>query len=324
VTLQTHSQPLVTVVVPAYNAGEFLRPSVLSVLEQSYQNVEVLVIDDGSTDDSINTILDLADSRLRIIRQTNSGKPAVLNHAIDIMHGEYFVVQDADDLSYPSRIQEMVECMQAHPNLGMLFTGYDLIINDKHLAPTNSPLTVDECQRLIEQFKMPGHDPTSITRADVAKEFGYSPELRIAEGLDFILRVGEKYPIMRLGRCLYSYRISFSSLTRGNVERRKTYVRDVVRKAYRRRGLPIPPSLDESQDQAAASAISVQDYDNNIAAQFMESAIDLRRDGRLCKAVVTGLQCMRLHPLAFHYHKALIYSLLPIRCIQWIRSRKNG
>lgn len=322
--LQPHSQPLVTVVVPAYNAGEFLRPSVLSVLGQSYRNIEVLVIDDGSTDNSINTISDLTDSRLQIIRQANAGKPAVLNHAIGIMRGEYFVVQDADDLSYPSRIEEMVECMQAHPNLGMLFTGYDLIIDGKHLAPTSSPLAVGECQRLIEQFKMPGHDPTSMTRADVAKEFGYNPELRIAEGLDFILRVGEKYPIMRLGRCLYSYRISFSSLTRGNVERRKTYVRDVVRKAYLRRGLPIPLALDASQDQVAASVVSVQDYDNNIAAQFMESAIDLRREGRWCAAVATGLQCIRLHPLVFHYHKALIYSLLPIRCTQWIRSRKNG
>ena len=318
-----HQQPLVTVAIPAYNAGEFLRPSVLSVLNQTYQNIELLLIDDGSTDGSIETIADIGDNRLRIIRQANAGKSAVLNYAISIMRGAYFVVQDADDLSYPTRIAEMVDCMQHHENIGMLFTGFDLILNGKHVAPTSSPLSVAACKNLIDRFKMPGHDPTAITRANIAKEFLFNPELRIAEGLDFILRVGGKYPIMRLGRCLYSYRISFSSLTRGNVEKRKTFVRTVIRNSYLRRSLPIPPCLEHSQDKLAVSAVSLQDYDNNIATQFMESVIDQRREGHFISAIYTGLQCASLHPLVLHYQKALIYSILPMKCIGWIRSRKN-
>lgn len=318
-----HQQPLVTVVVPAYNAGEFLRPAILSVLNQSYHNIELLVIDDGSTDGSIETIADIDDNRLFIVRQANAGKPAVLNYAISIMRGAYFVVQDADDLSYPTRIAEMVYCMQRHANVGMLFTGYDLIVNGKHVAPTSSPLSVDECKNLIDQFKMPGHDPTAMTKANVAKEFLFNPELHIAEGLDFILRVGEKYPVMRLGRCLYSYRISFSSLTRGNVEKRKIFVRTVLRNAYLRRCLTIPPCLDHSQDKLAVSAVSLQDRDNNIAAQFMESVIDQKREGHIISAIYTGLQCASLHPLVLHYQKALIYSILPMKCIGWIRSSRN-
>ena len=281
------------------------------------------MIDDGSTDGSIETIADIGDNRLRIICQANAGKPAVLNYAISIMQGAYFVVQDADDLSYPTRIAEMVYCMQHHENIGMLFTGFDLILNGKHVAPKSSPLSVAACKNLIDQFEMPGHDPTAMIKANVAKEFLFNPELRIAEGLDFILRVGEKYPIMRLGRCLYSYRISFSSLTRGNVEKRKTFVRAVVGNAYQRRNLPIPHLFDPSEDRLAVRAGSVQDYDNNIAAHFMDSVIDQRREGYFISAIYTGLQCASLHPLVLHYQKALIYSILPMKCIGWIRSRKN-
>jgi len=128
---------------------------------------------------------------------------------------------------------------------------------------------------------------------------------------------------MRLGKCLYSYRISFSSLTRANVEKRKTFVRTVVRNAYQRRSLPTPPFLDSSQDTLAVSTVRVQDYDNNLAAQFIESVIDQKRESHFIYAVRTGLQCASLNPLVLHYQKALIYSVLPMKCIGWIRSSKN-
>ncbi len=315
------SHPLVTIVIPVYNVGDYLRPAVDSILKQTYRNFELFVIDDGSSDGAIESLFAIEDTRLQITRQSNVGKPATLNRAIDRMRGDYFMVQDADDLSYPTRIEEMVSCMEKYPELGMLFTGYDLIINEKHVAPTDSSLSMLECQNLIRAFKMPGHDPTTMTRAEVFEKIKYNPDLKIAEGLDFILRVGEQYPMMRLGRCLYSYRILSSSITRKDIVRRKKMVNDVLHNAYCRRALPLPQSLAIESDEQIFSTLRPYDYDNNIAAQFMQSVIDAKKNKKQLSALMTGMQCVMLNPTSFHYYKALIYVFLPLFCVDKIRAR---
>src|SRR3990167_5980152 len=130
--LSSH-KPLVSVIIPAYNAWRYLRPSVESILNQSYSNLEVLLVDDGSTDNSIDTLSDIKDPRLQIIQQKNSGKSSALNHALELISGEFFAIQDADDLSYPTRIEYLVEGMHNNSDLGMIFSGYDLIINSKRI-----------------------------------------------------------------------------------------------------------------------------------------------------------------------------------------------
>src|SRR5690348_11092049 len=103
--------PLVTVVMGAYNGGEFLRPAVLSITSQTYRNLEILIIDDGSTDGSMDSISDIKDDRLRVLRQENRGRPATLNRAMDEVTGEFYVIQDADDLSDRCRVARLVETM---------------------------------------------------------------------------------------------------------------------------------------------------------------------------------------------------------------------
>ena len=78
---------LVTVVICVYNAGDFLRPAVESVLNQTYTHLEVLIVDDGSTDGCLSTIQDLHDPRIRILRQENRGKPSAMNYALSEMKG---------------------------------------------------------------------------------------------------------------------------------------------------------------------------------------------------------------------------------------------
>ena len=116
-----NASALVTVVICVYNAGDFLRPAVESILNQTYPELEVLIVDDGSTDGCVSTIEDIRDSRIRILRQENEGKPAAMNYALSESRGEFYVVQDADDLSFPKRIERQLQCMRDHPVASPLF-----------------------------------------------------------------------------------------------------------------------------------------------------------------------------------------------------------
>src|SRR5688572_9943650 len=107
--------PVVTVIMPVFNAGNYLSSAVESILAQTWTRLELLVIDDGSTDGCMDAIADLADPRLRIIHQKNRGKPGAMNRALDEMRGEFYAIQDADDLSHPTRIEKQVRCMQENP-----------------------------------------------------------------------------------------------------------------------------------------------------------------------------------------------------------------
>ena len=99
--------PRVAVIIPVYNARPYLRSAVESVLGQTWQNLEVILVDDGSTDHSLDAVTDIDDRRLVIVRQANAGKPAAMNRALAMVDSDYYAINDADDLSHPQRIEEV-------------------------------------------------------------------------------------------------------------------------------------------------------------------------------------------------------------------------
>ncbi len=299
--------PLVTVVVCAYNPGGYLREAVESLLNQTHPNLEILVFDDGSTDDSFRCLDDLRDPRLQIHRHQNEGKPRCLNRALGILRGEFLAIQDADDSSHPRRIEKQVAWLLQHPDLAGVFCGHELIIDGRHVAPRARHVGPEECARLIRELRMPAHDPTVMYRVSAIRGEEFVPELTIGEGVDFAFRIGERLPLSVIGECLYSYRIHAGSLTATDWQRREGMIQDVYRRACRRRGWdpgeePRPSRADRPRNR---------DLDNNLAAHFMESAVDSRRRGEVAEALRTGLTCARMHPLDPYYYRALAYALLP-------------
>src|SRR5579864_7265455 len=103
--------------MPVYNAGDYLRPAVESVLAQTYQNWELILVDDGSTDGCVSRLADIQDTRLRLVSQTNAGKPAAMNRGLGMARGEFYALQDADDVSRPERIERQLACLLAHPQV---------------------------------------------------------------------------------------------------------------------------------------------------------------------------------------------------------------
>ena len=312
--------PKVSVLICVYNAGVYLKPAVMSIVNQTYKNLEIIIIDDGSTDGCIATIEDIEDHRIRIIRQKNAGKPAALNRGLEELTGEYFAQQDSDDICSKVRIEHQMKCMQENPNLSAVFCGYDIIFNGQHFAPNFRQKSISECEKDINAFRMPGVDATAIFRVSKVKDFKFNVNYTIGSILDFILRIGEQYPMMVLGECLYSYRILTDSLSHKNPAASMNKIVEIKRNACIRRN--IDPQKHESQLKLEQH---VQKTKRNqgvyLAFFFILSAKDFLYAGKRWKAILTGLQCVKLKPFDFNYYKAIIYALIPVCLIKYIEKK---
>jgi glycosyltransferase involved in cell wall biosynthesis len=311
--------PLVTVILCVYNAGEYLRPSLSSIIEQTYRNLDILVVDDGSTDGCIDSVRDLlADYRIRLFRQENSTKPVALNRALEHARGTFYAIHDADDVSHPARIERQLRALLDRPTVAAVFCGNELIIEGKRLAPVFTSKNEVDCKHEIDNFRMPAHDPTVMFRMSLVGDLQYDPSMQMMETFDYILRVGEQHPILVLGECLYSYRILTSSVTRRDPMKREHSVTEALRSAYIRRGMEYDRVLPRRPSKRSKNSI----MDNNLAAHFMTSVLDQRAVGNRWGALKTAWECARLHPSDLHYYKAMVYAVAPDKVISFIRRRR--
>lgn len=113
-------QPLVSVIIPVYNGARFLRACLESVFAQTYRPIEVIVVDDGSTDDSGSIAQSFPE--VRYIQQTNQGVAAARNSGIEAARGEFYAFLDQDDLWKPEKLKLQIEYLQNHPEIGYTLT----------------------------------------------------------------------------------------------------------------------------------------------------------------------------------------------------------
>ncbi len=114
--------PSISVILPVYNGAGDVARSIQTVLTQTNSDFELIVIDDGSKDNSVEVLRNINDPRLRIYHQENIGLAATLNRGIELARGRYIARQDQDDLSMPTRFAEQFEYMEANPDCALLGT----------------------------------------------------------------------------------------------------------------------------------------------------------------------------------------------------------
>lgn len=130
--LDRMNTPLVTIGIPCYNVGRFIALSIKSVLMQTYTNLELIITDDGSTDNTVDEIRKFNDSRIKLIVDgENHGISYRLNQQIDMAKGDIFIRMDGDDIMFPNRIEEQVKYLQEHPTVDVVGTGA-VIIDDEN------------------------------------------------------------------------------------------------------------------------------------------------------------------------------------------------
>ena len=211
------SAPLVSVVIPAYNAERFLGEAIESVLTQDYAPVETIVVDDGSSDGTATIARSYAEVELLV--QKNSGPAAARNRGFAASRGEILAFHDADDLMTPDKLAIQVGELLANPAIGCVLAEQELLIEEGAELPfwaegSNVP-TVMPAKPAELADEPDVHPMTMVVRREVFKRVGgFDEEMRAAEDFDWMLRAAEDgVEFARLPRVLLKRRVHPSSLT---------------------------------------------------------------------------------------------------------------
>lgn len=210
------STPLISVVIPNYNYGHYLKQAINSALGQSYPHVEVIVVDDGSTDCS-EAVLHSYGNQLRCFRQQRQGVSAARNRGIQECRGELVAFLDADDLWHPEKLARQVERLR-NPRVGIVFCGI------QYINPDGQPLGISVAGlsgQVLKEIALlrwpgaPGIGSTALIRKDCFRQSGcFDTELSTSADWDLWRRIACHYEIDTVDEPLICYRLHGSSMHR--------------------------------------------------------------------------------------------------------------
>jgi glycosyltransferase involved in cell wall biosynthesis len=234
-------KPLISVILPVYNAEKYLVEALESLRYQTYPHFEVIAIDDASTDNSLKTLKTYAklDSRFKVFQnKTNQKIAATLNFGLTKAKGNYLARMDADDISLQSRFQKQIKYLLNHP--GVVVVGGQCLTIDKDsrltgrkLFPTNH-IAINELMYTSNPLQ---HPSIMINRALLPKDFSwYNPHLTPAEDLDLYFRLGKFGLFANLHSSVLMYRQHADSETFRNPKYTFRVTQKVRRLAVRKYG----------------------------------------------------------------------------------------
>lgn len=205
-------KPLFSVVIPLYNAVEYIHRSISSVLTQTFQNLELIVVDDGSTDGSGDTVETIQDPRIRLIRQNNAGVGSARNRGIIEAKGEYIAFLDADDKWEPTFLDVISELLSLYPEAGIYSTGFRMVFpRGPNVEVTIEELRLKTSQLVCDYFwKAAGSafiqtSGVVIPRYLISEMGMFLVGLIDGEDLELWTRIALRYPIAYDCRILFNY-----------------------------------------------------------------------------------------------------------------------
>jgi glycosyltransferase involved in cell wall biosynthesis len=240
--------PLVSVVLPAYNAEAFIAETLRSVLSQTYSNFEVLVVDDGSQDLTAAVVKTMAsqDSRIKLLRQSNQGVAAARNLAIERSGGDYIAPLDADDVWYPTKLEKQVACLEAAgPKAGLAYV-WCVSIDEKgrFIAPgTKWDLEGKVYEPLVLRNFIGNASVPLFRRNFLQKVGGYNSQLKLqdaqgCEDWELCLRLAEVCEFRVVQEYLAGYRCYNLSMSYDHEAMGKSYA--LVLQEVQRRHPEVP------------------------------------------------------------------------------------
>jgi len=225
------SSPLVSVLIPAHNAATTLHASVRSILRQSWTNLEVIVVDDGSTDETTAVLERLAtsDARVRRLHQPNQGVAAALNTGLRQCSGHYVARMDADDISLPWRIRRQVAFMERNPDVAASGTGILPFQTNPHRLGMPASFPQDDVGvRTRLMFNPPIMHPTAIIRRDIVDtDDFYDPGILEAQDYALWTRLARRHRLSNISDICVCYRRTTASISHSRREQQQSRARDL-------------------------------------------------------------------------------------------------
>lgn len=234
-------KPSVSVVMPAYNAAQFIRPAVDSILAQTYEDFELIILNDGSTDKTQSIIEAYSDPRIRLINKENSGVASTLNLGLKEARGEFIWRHDADDISLPQKLEKEMAFLDAHPEFVLCATQVAFMSERGNVAwnkrqPKDSWLGSETYREVLFEDFSPyspvTHGTTLFRRSILENTGGYREAFITSEDIDMWLRFLEHGRLAVLNECLSLHRLSTSSATAVHGWKNHFY-RELAKEFYR-------------------------------------------------------------------------------------------
>ena len=299
----TGDAPVVSVVIPAYNASRTLPTAIASVASQTFTDLELVVVDDGSTDNTAEVAGACGVSNVRVVRQANAGHAAARNTGIDAARGRYLAFLDADDLWLPTKLSRQLNLIDRNPGIRAVQTGAAIVDDDLRLLWREPCTASRDCLWDTLCLKnMPALMSTLLVDRALIREVGaFDSSLVILQDWDLAIRLAATDGFAAIPDVLAAYRRHDGNQS-GNVEIH-------VEPGYR--------ILDRMRSDPRLSDLTPRQWEK-INARFcaMLSGGELR-NGRPWKAVAWGVKAMRHDPTV-----SLRITSVPVR--RWRRRRERS
>jgi glycosyltransferase involved in cell wall biosynthesis len=221
------------VIIPVYNGEKTIQETIESVLNQTFSNFELIVINDGSQDSTLDILARIQDSRLKVFSYPNAGLSASRNRGISHACGEFIAFLDADDLWTPDKLEAQLKAMEANPKAVLAYSWTDFIDESGQLLERSIYHTVTGdvfAELLVHNFVGSGSNPL-IRKQAFADLGGFDESLTAAEDWDMYLRLAARYQFVAIPSPQVLYRFSDTSMS-SNVLRQEAECLKVIERAF--------------------------------------------------------------------------------------------
>lgn len=309
-------QPRVSVLMPMRNAANYVEEALRSILMEEGVPLEVVVVDDGSTDRSRAVVESLKDSRIRIVDGPCDGIAAAFNAALDASRGDIVMRCDADDLYTPQRIARQAAWLDAHAEFGAICGGFSAMDDrGRSRLRFDTPDEAGEITTQLTNGETPTHFCTFAVRRDVLRSTGGMRSFFLTgEDIDLQLRIGEACRVWYSPELAYHYRIHDGSITHVRHARENLSFENLAREFQRQRKLtgaddlsrgnaPLVPHFGKADGRAARSHI--QDL-------LISSTWSVSGDGDYRGAIRDAVRGAAARPASFKGWRNLVVALLKL------------
>jgi glycosyltransferase involved in cell wall biosynthesis len=225
--------PTISVIVPAFNADRTILETLNSIQRQTMRDIEIIVVDDGSTDDTVATLETVSDERLKVVSYSNGGLSVARNRGFELASAPFISFLDADDLWTPDKLEKQLARLKRQPDAGVAYSWTIFIDNDGRYLFAKEPLYFEgdvHVDLLSDCFIASGSN-VLLRRACFEDVGGFDPDLRYTEDWDFFLRVAKTWPFVVIRDYQILYRFTDQALS-SRVEEIERCNHVVVDRAY--------------------------------------------------------------------------------------------
>jgi len=218
--------PSISVIMPVYNAGKYVKKAIQSILEQTFSDFEFIIINDCSTDESLNIIRSFKDKRIILLNNPlNLGNYPSRNKGLSLAKGKYICVMDADDTAMPNRFERQYLFMEENPEIGLAGSGFRFLGREQNIYREND---YEKIKVILLRNNCFIH-PTLIIRYDYIKKYNlqYNEKYYFAADYDLIVRAARFFHITNMPEILLNYRIHDNQITKKSRQKQMEYAEEI-------------------------------------------------------------------------------------------------